>query len=38
VECTDLPPCSQALRRELGIPVFDYVTMMEWMYAATGAS
>ena len=35
VECTDLPPCSEALRKELGIPVFDYVTMMEWMYAAT---
>ena len=35
VECTDLPPCSEALRRELGIPVFDYVTMMNWMYAAT---
>jgi len=35
VECTDLPPCSEALRRELGMPVFDYVTMMNWMYAAT---
>jgi hypothetical protein len=35
VECTDLPPCSEALRRELGIPVFDYVTMMNWVYAAT---
>jgi hypothetical protein len=35
LECTDLPPCSEALRRELGIPVFDYVTMMNWMHAAT---
>jgi hypothetical protein len=35
VECTDLPPCSEALRQELGIPVFDYVTMMHWVDAAT---
>ena len=35
LECTDLPPCSEAIRRELGIPVFDYVTMLNWLNAAT---
>jgi hypothetical protein len=35
VECTDLPPCSEAIRRELGIPVFDYVTLLNWVHAAT---
>lgn len=35
LECTDLPPCSEAIRRELGLPVFDYVTMLHWMNAAT---
>jgi len=35
LECTDLPPCSEALRRELGIPVFDYVTLLNWVHAAT---
>jgi hypothetical protein len=35
LECTDLPPCSDAIRRELGLPVFDYVTMLNWMNSAT---
>lgn len=34
LECTDLPPCSEALRRELGLPVFDYVTLMHWVDSA----
>jgi len=35
LECTDLPPCSEAIRRELGLPVFDYVTMLHWVNSAT---
>jgi hypothetical protein len=35
LECTDLPPCSEAIRRGLGLPVFDYVTMLHWVNAAT---
>jgi maleate cis-trans isomerase len=35
LECTDLPPCSAALRQELGLPVFDYVTLLTWAASAT---
>jgi len=35
LECTDLPPCSEAIRRELGLPVFDYVTLLHWVDSAT---
>lgn len=27
LECTDLPPCAAAIRRTLGLPVFDIVTL-----------
>lgn len=36
VECTDLPPCSARMRKELGLPVFDYVTLMHWVDSACG--
>jgi Asp/Glu/hydantoin racemase len=35
LECTDLPPCSEAIRRELGLPVFDFVTLLHWVDSAT---
>jgi len=35
VECPDLPPCPEALRGDPGIPVFDYVTLMHLVYAAS---
>jgi hypothetical protein len=28
LECTDLPPYAPMLREELGIPVFDFNSMM----------
>ncbi|HEY5634545.1 MAG TPA: aspartate/glutamate racemase family protein [Burkholderiaceae bacterium] len=39
LECTNLPPYAGALRRELGLPVFDVRTMVEWMWrACSGAA
>jgi Asp/Glu/hydantoin racemase len=35
LECSMLPPYSRALQDELGLPVFDFVTMIDFLYAAT---
>ena len=32
LECTDLPPFAAALRRALRLPVFDIVTLANWVY------
>jgi len=32
LECTDLPPFAAALRQALGLPVFDIVTLADWVY------
>ena len=32
LECTDLPPFAAALRHALGLPVFDIVTLANWVY------
>jgi hypothetical protein len=34
IECSNLPPYSAALQEVLGIPVFDYVTMINYLYSA----
>ena len=34
LECTNLPPYSDDLRRETGLPVFDVVTLVNWVWAA----
>lgn len=34
LECTDLPPYAQALREACGLPVFDFVTMMNYVQAS----
>lgn len=31
LECTDLPPYAERLRRETGLPVADYVSMLHWL-------
>lgn len=31
LECTDLPPYAERLRRETALPVADYVTMLRWL-------
>jgi len=32
VECTDLPPFSKAIRKATGLPVFDFVTLTNFVY------
>ena len=34
LECTDLPPYSAAIRRQSGLPVFDFITMANYLYSA----
>lgn len=33
-ECTDMPPFSNPVREATGLPVFDFVTMTEFVYNA----
>jgi hypothetical protein len=33
LECTNMPPYSAALREELGLPVYDIYTMINWFHA-----
>ncbi|HUN46662.1 MAG TPA: hypothetical protein VMU85_09080 [Stellaceae bacterium] len=35
LECSMLPPYSRALQDAIGVPVFDFVTMIDYLYAAT---
>jgi len=32
-ECANLPPFSAAIRQTFGLPVYDIVSLVEWMYA-----
>lgn len=32
-ECANLPPFSAAIRRSFGLPVYDIVSLVEWMHA-----
>jgi hypothetical protein len=34
LECTDLPPFSQAIRRRTDLPVFDFITMVNYFHSA----
>ena len=33
LECTDLPPYSAAIRRQSGLPVFDFITMADYLHS-----
>lgn len=33
LECTDLPPYSAAIRRQSGLPVFDFITMVNYLHS-----
>lgn len=33
LECTDLPPYSQLIRQQTGIPVFDIITLINYLHA-----
>jgi Asp/Glu/hydantoin racemase len=35
LECTDLPPFANAIRAKTGCPVFDFVTLTNYVYQAT---
>ena len=32
LECSDMPPFAWAIQREVGLPVFDFITMINWIY------
>lgn len=34
LECTDLPPFSEAIRRRTGLPVFDFINMVNYLHSA----
>jgi len=36
LECTDLPPFSQEIRKMTGLPVFDFITMVRYLVVAMG--
>lgn len=39
LECTDLPPFAEEIRQATGLPVFDYVTLLNYIqHAAIGQS
>lgn len=34
LECSDLPPYSYAIQQATGLPIFDFITLIQWVYAA----
>ncbi len=36
LECTDLPPFSRAIGEATGLPVFDFITLVDWVHSALG--
>jgi hypothetical protein len=34
LECSDMPPYAWAIQNAIGIPVFDYTTMINWIHTA----
>ncbi|HOV29099.1 MAG TPA: aspartate/glutamate racemase family protein [Synergistales bacterium] len=34
LECTDLPPFAEEIRNETGLPVFDFITLVNYAYAS----
>lgn len=34
LECSDLPPYSYAIQRASGLPVFDFISLIKWVYSA----
>jgi hypothetical protein len=33
LECSDMPPFAWAVQRAVGLPVFDFITMIRWIYS-----
>jgi len=34
LECSDMPPYAWAIQKAVGLPVFDYTTLINWVYDA----
>jgi hypothetical protein len=34
LECSDMPPFAHAVQCAVGLPVFDFITMIRWVYHA----
>ena len=34
LECSDMPPFAAAVQRAVRLPVFDFITMIRWIYSA----
>ncbi len=34
LECTNMPPYSKAIQEAVGLPVFDIITLTNWVYSA----
>jgi len=34
LECSDLPPFSKAVQEAFDLPVFDYISLINWVYHA----
>jgi len=32
LECSDMPPFASEIQRAVGLPVFDFITMINWIY------
>ena len=35
LECSDTPPYASDVQRAVGLPVFDFITMIKWLHHAT---
>lgn len=35
LECSDMPPYASYIQREVGLPVFDFITLIRWLHNAT---
>ncbi|WP_431801377.1 aspartate/glutamate racemase family protein [Halobacillus andaensis] len=35
LECSDLPPYAADIQRAVGLPIFDFITMIRWAHMAT---
>ncbi len=34
LECSDLPPYARAIQKEVGLPIFDFITMINYVHTA----
>lgn len=38
LECTDLPPFSRSIREKTGLPVFDFLTLVDMVHSSLGSA